>query len=370
MAKKVKTVQTKVRDLSAQAEKMGLPKRSGPTLYLGTSGSSHRPPVDYTQLSEDEGYPRGFTPSQMQEVKKSEKAGHLFLESDAPTEGADFSERPHPEHEKSRMREIIARSRVEPSIQFKPHEFDDLQGASFPLTITAHKDYDKAPGQYIHHDPSTDIRARDIEINTEQLFPEKVTQDTDTASGDALIHEIGHDYDYTNDITEAELGAEHAAMVDQIKQVGDLLKISPIAGYKAFQAGQPIWQMSKSKRGGFIEGTADKYSAENFVADPRDVKKRRAFTDRDNSLYSAEAAVGMARFGRTGDVKHPLSAWATGYGHAGGKFAAPGSHKLTYLEDAARALPPTSSLAASGTSNTTMDPVELENQDIYTANKK
>lgn len=251
MAKK--PVKTPVRDLSKQAEKMGFPKSSMTPLYLGTTGTDHRPAVTYTQLSDTEGYPRGYNPEQMQQVRNAEDQGKISITQDRKSQQVDpmaeffggfrgrgFIKRSHPEREKATIRETIARSR------FNPETLPDKGTLEIRSTENLTSQNPNAFGSFIR------IRNPDgYGVTGDRL----ITVLPNQLHTSTLIHELGHDvfhHDKENGIYKYfDLEEKYLHRLPEEK--GD--KLAP------------------HLESGTHEGYANKFSDENFVLDPRDVRK-------------------------------------------------------------------------------------------------
>jgi len=304
-------------------------------------GQGDAPDTTYSQLGKDEGYPRGFTPDQMRAVKDSEARNDLVIKS---TSGANREDRAHPEHEKSRIREIIARSKIDPSRQFDKFYRGRLSVPQRPLQIVAREHVSGgALGEYLS--PTNDInpsRKRELDIRADQLFPEHVTT-SESFDPTTLIHELGHDDDYLSETTDSELDPQYK-LLRQIKNVSD--KIITGAGFSPSSVNQAaskhaektfldarsrIWGMHK----GHVEGYANDFAARNFVEDPRDVRKKRPWIGQDNDFYNLETAVAKQRIARgAGD---PASeGFVAGFEKAGGKAAKPGANIIRLLLEGMR----------------------------------
>jgi len=276
MAKK-KNVKTPVRDLSKQAEKMGLPKTAGPVLYLGTSGTDHKPAVDYTQLSDSEGYPRGFNPEQMRDVKAAEESGGLTIASDADPAWADRKvapwDRTHPKEEESKIRETIARSNINAKETFTD-----------PVTVTMKSrigDDTSTLGLFKHKDARyNDTGSHQIEVVPKADPSPKSTLSKTRNFGQSLIHEIGH-YADKEGMNES---VEHNKFFGVVPE-GHYQK-----GYKL---------------SGTVEGRADAFANAMYVVDPRQKNERTT------GAYPVLAAI---RSRLTGGRGHSAAKnWASGY---------------------------------------------------------
>jgi len=338
-----KPVRTPVRDLSKQSEKMGMPKSSMTPLYLGTTGTDHKPAVNYTQLGESEGYPRGFTPDQMREVKSSESAGDLVLESDSPAGQSKYPDRPHPEHEKSRVREMIARSRIQPSTQFNrfrkggPNPID-------PLKITARSKSTMGDGGTVgeYFSPMNGNQGRrDVDIRTDALFPERhKPEDTAQVSHNSLIHELGHDNDYLTD-TSKSLTDPHFNSLEENQKliigsgVGMMMR-NPAKFEELLKSFTETKESVYGYHQGHLEGYADKFAEDNHVDDPRSVRKKQPWVGREDSPYAGETAAAHQKILR-GAGDPVTNGWVSGFAKSKAKVASPGSHILRLLN---KAVPP------------------------------
>jgi hypothetical protein len=315
------------------------------------------------KLGDNEGYPRGFNPEQMREVRGAEESGDLILQSTAKSGKSRFLRRPlepdpvraHPEHEKARVREMLARSGVQPSVQFKPHRFSDSPTA-LPITITVgEKNLEGAPaGVYKHHDSATGARTRAVDIQYPHLFPERAAEHQKVVQPDAFIHEIGHDADQIKAVTErvttplqnAYAQAEHTAL--QVNALATPIATQLALHKKALKAKENLL----AGYSGHSEGFADEFARKNFVDDPRDVRKKAPWVYKPGStLYSAEAAVGLGRYDDSGGKTDPLTTWSRGYEHSGAPIAEPGSSSLEWLAEGANALPEGLGISAAGATN-------------------
>jgi len=247
----------------------------------------------YRKLGDSEGYPRGHTPEQMREVREAETSNKIQIKSDSPadamtriTNAASSRKgiRHHPEHEKARTREIIARSKVDVTRLPTPTgDFNNLgmnrSVETSPLSITSTERISSA-GMYSSYKNSSSKRK--IHVQPDTLFPEKSVQEF--PAGSSLIHEIGHDYDNLT-------GATKYAMEAGWTTAG----IHSPSKLQLFENGHD-------------EGYADKYATDNYVADPRDVKR---------NLDSAGSYAGFAAIGSGMPKGRSLATWANGYTTAG-----------------------------------------------------
>jgi hypothetical protein len=276
MAKK-KNVKTPVRSLAKQAEKMGLPKISGQHLYLGTSGTDHKPAVDYTELSDTKGYPRGFNPEQMKDVKAAEESGGLTITSDADPAWANRRvapwDRAHPKEEESKIRETIARSNVNAQETFTDPVTVTMKSRigndTSALGLFQHKDeiHNDTGSHQITVVPNADSSSRSHSTRTRNF-------------GIPLIHEIGH---YADKEGMNEL-VEHSKFFGVVPE-GHYQK-----GYKL---------------SGTVEGRADAFANAMYVGDPRQKNERVT------GSYPVLAAI---RSRLTGERGHSAAKnWASGY---------------------------------------------------------
>jgi hypothetical protein len=263
----------------------------------------------YRKLGDSEGYPRGYSPDRMNELKMAESVGKVQIHSDAPADNMTRIKdsarnrtgvRHHPEHEKARAREIIARSKVDVSSLPEPTgDFNSLNmnrsSETSPLNITATERISSA-GVYSFYKNSKSKRK--LAVNPDTLFPEKSSQTW--PAGDALIHEMGHDDDNITGVTQG--------VMEYTKNIGGFPKKPEL-----FEDGH-------------YEGYADKFATDNYVADPRDAKRNL----NKSSTYAGFAAIGSAMpKGRS------LASWAKGYKGSGAKPSSRGDAWLDSQTDVA-----------------------------------
>jgi hypothetical protein len=266
----------------------------------------------YRKLGNSEGYPRGFSPDRMNELKMAESVGKISIGSDSPADATQrvinskndgTPVRNHPEHEKARTREIIARSKVdvaslpEPTGDFN-HIGMNRSLETSPLRISATNRIQSA-GMYTSYKGSRSVRK--IHVTPDTLFPENSTNPYPT--GEAVIHEMGHDNDNLTGATKS-----------------------------AMQSGWATHGINPSKlhlfEDGHDEGYADKFATDNYVTDPRDAKR---------NLNTSGSYAGYAAIGNAMPKGRSLAAWAEGYTTAGAEPAGPGDSWLEeqakYVED-------------------------------------
>jgi len=206
------------------------------------------------KLGDSEGYPRGFNPQQMGEVREAENTGRMAIFSNSAMDNG----RKHAEHEKSLVRENIARSRVNPM----KIPTATPQAGETPLSINVQPN--DATGKYTSDDRKIVIQPK-------------------AADNYSLIHEIGHaamdtdsEANYIRGLVSSEaLGKLHVA----VKNVGGTLDVNQNS--TAFRAPKSahghlrgLSRKFNDIRSGYNEGYANKYSADNFVQDPRITKKQ------------------------------------------------------------------------------------------------
>jgi hypothetical protein len=262
------------------------------------------------KLGDNEGYPRGFNPQQMQDVRDVEASGALSLYSNAEDRldrgspgtvtsavkhytarlkqfadglippGTRYPEAPrlHPDAEKSKVREIIARSKVDPKSFFsEPVDIDiaetpsGVAGEAYPKNLTAADKYliRLNPSFVSGHLPEND--------DNYSTLPDK-----------SLIHEMGHVKDF----------------IDQDNE--DYKRSRPSFG--SAQPDNPTKRLSFSGMEGVSEGIADDFSDKNFVPHPK------AKNAQVNSQYRMLATL---RRQLPNDSK--AYDWAQGYMLGGGK---------------------------------------------------
>jgi hypothetical protein len=303
-----KKVTTKVRDLSKQAENMGFPKSSMPPLYLGTTGTDHKPAVTYTQLGESEGYPRGHTPEQMRAVEEAESNQGLNITSDAsPDIPGDYKKgrkqqfenwkqtgetpRLHPEAEKARIKEAIARSKIDPKEFFEE-----------PLDINVIGKFDSGPGTRGAYTETMWPQEKKIELAShfyDEPLPEPRTSEEAKINNTALtegslVHELGHYRDFSAhprpDVSQDFVPGE----MDLYGAQGNM---------------------------GYLEGTADKFAQDNYVGDPRNAKSTRPKLNR-HYAFQAYLRQHYPKRGNYPNQSSDLGAarrWGKGYAASGSK---------------------------------------------------
>lgn len=295
-------VTTKVRDLSKQAEKMGLPKSSMTPLYLGTTGTDHRPPVTYTQLGESEGYPRGHTPEQMRAVQEAEQNQNLTINSNASSDiPGDYKKsrkqqfaqfrrdgsvpRLHPEAEKARVRESIARSKIDPKTFFTD-----------PLEINVIDKFTEGLGTRGEYTESDFGLNKKITVASNfyndpwpnPMKPSEVQMNSTALTEGTLMHELGHYRDLSQhprpDISQQLLPGE----ISLYGAKGNI---------------------------GYMEGSADKFAQENYVDDPRNKKSSRP---KLNKHYAFQAYL-RKHYPKSGSDMGGAYKWGKGYEASGAK---------------------------------------------------
>jgi hypothetical protein len=215
-----KATVTPVRDMTKVGGSEDTILRMTPALSGGRS-------TIYRKLGDNEGYPRGYNPAQMQEVRDVEASGMLNIEGEG--------HHAHRGREEATIRESIARSRINPKETFTD-----------PLKINSTSAYLGAKGQYYHK----------YDVVANQSDKHKINVSNNQDNGYTITHEIGHYVDR-----------------DAIHKGWSLTNPLEIAEHK-----------------GKLEGTADAYANKNFVQDPRDVRKRKN-NPKNKSLYPALAGL-------------------------------------------------------------------------------
>jgi len=275
---------TPVRDLSRVKQKgageFTIRSQGGEELSKVVPGANRT--TIYKKLGKDAGYPRGFTPTQMRQVRNAESEGRLSINSDSnPTNVSE--DRSHPRVEEAKTRETIARSRINPDETF---EKDRPLGINLVGAVPGEKPESYVAGRHyginassINRDPGVPKTGSHIYLKTgypkESLPDENHVADWVSSN---LIHEIGH---------YATEKVDHFA--------------------------------SSARSRGASEGRADSFAEANHVRDQRAVKKGYA-TRRSMSRYPAKATIGS----HFPDQTTPKS-WSDAYVAAGGKKAPTGS---------------------------------------------
>jgi hypothetical protein len=247
------------------------------------------------KLGDNEGYPRGFNPQQMGEVHQAEEAGRMAIFSNSAMDNG----RKHAEHEKSLVRENVARSRVNP--MEIPKETKSAGQTPLEINVQPHR----ASGEYVD--------------STRSIY---ITPETHDKRPETLTHEMGHEAMHR----DSNASQKAADIYKEAKQEGvDYVESS--GGYMT-STGWAVSAQHKAKakglmrkaadvRSGYNEGYATKYAADNFVQDPRKTKKSGEWDPQaTEETYPVYAAI--APHTRKGTrIQH----FAKGYSAAGGIVA-------------------------------------------------
>lgn len=246
------------------------------------------------KLGDNEGYPRGFNPQQMGEVREAENTGRMAIFSNSAMDNG----RKHAEHEKALVRENVARSRVNP-MEFPT---ETPQAGETPLAI--HVKPHPVTGQHFS------------ETRRVVIQPQEVSESS-------LLHEMGHaamDTDEEAHRTEASItGTQRKELENMIIRRGGNIDITDnqvraygVTGMNSSEVTQ--FKKTRNKfqdtRSGYREGYANKYAADNYIRDPRTARKQGEWditTDTDNP-YTRHGLIGKHAKGGT-RINH----FATGY---------------------------------------------------------
>lgn len=308
---------TPVRDVSRA-------KKSGPGEFTvkadgGEAKAKVVPGADrttvYKKLGDNEGYPRGFNPQQMGEVRQAETTGRMSIFSDS----AMGNGRRHAEHEKSLVRETLARSRFNPMNLSTAHA--QMPGVQTPLGIKV-----EDPG-------SADVGGEYfIDDRTLKVHPNYITEPT-------LIHEIGHDVGEHDEQGNRKRNRLVAPLLRGAKSFIES-KGGKLYFDKHYQPeGMEIVPahtdeaMSHIKKwadttNGYNEGYANKFQDENYVHDPRS----KAPSPED--AYREEAL-----FGEYAPEESRLKHFSAGYRAAGGPVEPHDSPAVTQIYNSAKRHP-------------------------------
>jgi hypothetical protein len=249
------------------------------------------------KLGDNEGYPRGFNPQQMGEVREAENTGRMAIFSNsAMTNG-----RKHAEHEKALVRENVARSRVNP--MEIPTETPEAGETPLKIHVQPH-------GPAGQHYSET----------------RKVIVQPGHTSNPTLIHEMGHaamDTDEEALRTSTSVSADsRRKLEDAVDAIGGEIEINGDT-VSARNLGNHRTQIKKlvtkfnDVRSGYHEGYANKYAADNYVQDPRVTRKQGEWDmSTSDDPYIIRGLVG--KYAKNGTR---ISHFATGYGAAQGPTA-------------------------------------------------
>jgi len=270
------TSETGVRDFdrikAAGDDKFSVQDQDGGTSrVVNRSGNKY---TVYKRLGNTEGWPRGHTPEQMQEVHQAEQLKQISIDSNSTMENG----RKHPEHERNIVRENIARSK------FNPTELDSSRG-----TLD------------IHAIGSASGLSNSGETNSIAFYrpsEHSVYMGAEHLNNNVLIHEIGHAVD-RNDVAS------------QNKKSNLLWHVKDDRKFFGFGPKNDYAKHYSDVDNGYREGYAEKFATDNWVPDPRDDK--RGGTEEQQSLYKARGYIGSAT-----SSKSRVAAFAKGYLHADG----------------------------------------------------
>ena len=189
------------------------------------------------QMTDAERYPRGFTPAQMQEVTEQEQEGKLSISSDSTSEDG----RLHPEHEKTIVRQHLARSSITPRQFFN----SDDNKQNNPVAISVTNSLPKVKGHIVHglHRKLEDSHL--VKVSPKTLdYRAKTSSAPRPATGSTIFHELGH-------------VAIHRAKNERRTRIG----INNAAKGKDIDLAN-----------GISEGRADSLGQSTFVPHPREAK--------------------------------------------------------------------------------------------------
>lgn len=269
----------------------------------------------YKKLGDNEGYPRGFNPQQMGEVRQAEATGRMAIFSDS----AMYNGRKHAEHEKSLVRETLARSRFNPMDLSTAHA--QMRGVQTPLDIKV-----EDPG-------SADLGGEYfIEDRTLNVHPDYITKPT-------LIHEIGHDVGEHDEEGTRKRNRFVAPILrgakSFIESKGGRLYFDKHSQPESIEitSAHENEAMSHIKKwadtyNGYNEGYANKFQDENYVHDPRS----KAPDTED--AYREEAF-----FGEHAPEESRLKHFSAGYRAAGGPLEPHDSEYVNSVYNSAKRQP-------------------------------
>jgi hypothetical protein len=324
---------TPVRDVSRA-------KKSGPGEFTvkaegGEAKAKVVPGADrttvYKKLGDNEGYPRGFNPQQMGEVRQAENTGRMALFSSSAMENG----RKHAEHEKSLVRETIARSKYNP-MDLKTT--NPLTGNASPLSIN------------VKWHPETGTSGEYTPENRQ------VAVEPTALHGDTLIHEIGHDVMHHDApvMTERDDLAEPHRQ-DAITFVNgfggriDFNSEKEPVGYHGPRhlTPQVFSHLAKwaDKNNGYSEGYANKFADAHYVQDPR----ARQPHEHDD-IYRLEAFLGPHA-----PSESRLNAFSHGYLKAGGPVVPLHDPQLGFVHAQSLRVPPSQRTAVQTSTRAPVD---------------
>lgn len=246
------------------------------------------------KLGDNEGYPRGFNPQQMGEVREAEATGRMALFSNSAMEDG----RKHAEHEKALVRENVARSKFNPTDLPIPVSGRPLRVAVVPEFTDGKSKKFNTWGEYTPFARNIDVRQ-------------------DKVSSSTVIHEIGHDLMTRDEDAHSSIKELKEPIKEKIKEVRNRPRSDRRDRWGTLHYnGQNEVEHSKLLNAaediehGYHEGYASRFEADNYVQDPRAVKKGVVETP---SAYKTAGFVG--KFVRKNSR---LSSFYTGYDAAGG----------------------------------------------------
>lgn len=239
----------------------------------------------YKKLGDDEGYPRGYNPQQMQEVQQAETTGRIRIRSNSRMEDG----RKHSEHEVMTAKENLARSRV------RPMELPDTGR----LDVQIYKGVGDPAFHRAEGGSHIGKGKQDREIHAEPT----------SIDNSILIHEMGHDAHWNDPEALGYKEEAGAAVGSGPKRLG-IFRRGAVREHR---------ERVREAKIGYGEGYAEAYSAENYVPDPRSKEEPK------ESAYQMRGLVGPY----TADRKSRARAFAVGYRRAGGPMSTPTSPAVT-----------------------------------------
>jgi hypothetical protein len=181
----------------------------------------------YRELGDDQGYPRGYNPQQMQQVRDAEAQNRILISSDSKMKKG----RKHSKHEIALLKENIARSKVDPTSL----RTTDSEGVETPLDIRIGF---KRAGQSESTQGFYSREGRFIGMGPNHV------------SNNVPIHEIGHDVQVTD--------PKILELLDRAKKSGEKHSSKPVQKETEYLLTH-----------GIKEGDAERFGDENWVQDPR-----------------------------------------------------------------------------------------------------
>jgi len=182
----------------------------------------------YRELGDDQGYPRGYNPQQMQQVRDAEAQNRIVFSSDSKMKKG----RKHSKHEIALLKENIARSKFDPT---NLRTTNAVTGEEAPLDV---KIGFKRKGQSTSVAGFYERKGRFIGMGPESV------------SNDVPIHEIGHDVQATD--------PKILELLDRAKKSGEK------------HSSKRVQKETESLLAhGVREGDAERFGDENWVPDPR-----------------------------------------------------------------------------------------------------